>query len=76
MRSYTDPEGRRWDIIVGRESFGALMALFVPAAGNDAPARQSMLAAESHLGADEELDTMEPAALDGLFERSEPKETA
>ncbi|HUG38955.1 MAG TPA: hypothetical protein VMM12_00635 [Longimicrobiales bacterium] len=74
MRRYTDRDGRPWDVVIGRESFGALLALFVPAAGNAGAPRQAMLAAESHVDADAELDGMEPAALDALFERSEPKE--
>ena len=74
MRRYTDPDDRPWDVVIGRESFGALLALFVPAAGNQAGPRQTMLAAESHVDADAELDAMGPAELDGLFERSQPKE--
>ncbi|MBW3552261.1 MAG: hypothetical protein KY466_02055 [Gemmatimonadetes bacterium] len=75
MRRYTDSEGRPWDVVLGRESFGALLALFVPAAGNRAPPRQSMLGAESRQGAATELADLEPAELDALFERSQPKET-
>lgn len=75
VRHYTDPDGHAWDIVIGRESFGALLALFVPAAGNAGAPRQAMLVAESHVDADAELDAMKPADLDGLFERSEPKET-
>lgn len=75
MRRYTDREGRRWDVVLGRESFGALLALFVPVAGNTATPRQTMLGADSRQGAAKELDDLEPAELDALFERSQPKET-
>jgi hypothetical protein len=75
VRRYADEAGRAWDIVIGRESFGALLALFVPAAGNPDAPRQAMLTADSHAGAEAELDAMEPVDLDGLFERSQPKET-
>ena len=74
MRRYTDPDGRPWDVVLGRESFGALLALFVPAAGNGAAPRQTMLGADSRQGAATELEDLEPAELDALFERSQPKE--
>lgn len=74
MRRYTDSEGRPWDVVLGRESFGALLALFVPAAGNREPPRQTMLGADSRQGGATELGDMEPAELDELFERSQPKE--
>lgn len=60
--------------MLGRESFGALLALFVPAAGNREPPRQTMLGSDSRQGAATELEDMEPAELDALFARSEPKE--
>lgn len=75
MRRYTDRLGRKWDVVIGRESFGALLALFVPAAGNQDGPRQAALGSDSRVGADAALDGMESADLDGLFERSEPKET-
>lgn len=75
MRRYTDRLGRRWDIVIGRESFGALLALFVPVGGNDEGPRQVALVSDSRVGADAELDAMQGPQLDGLFERSEPKET-
>ena len=75
MLRYTDDDGGVWDVVIGRESFGALLALFVPAAGNAAGARQTMLGADSRTGADAELDAMSTAELDGLFKRSKPKDT-
>lgn len=72
MRRYTDPAGRTWDVVLGRESFGTLLALFVPAAGNAGGPRQTVLAATSPRDAEAELDG---GRLDALFERSTPKET-
>lgn len=75
MRRYTDRLGRRWDIVIGRESFGTLLALFVPAAGNGEGPREAVLESDAQVEAEAELDAMRPADLDGLFERSKPKET-
>ncbi len=73
MRRFTDPRGRSWDVVVGRESFGALYALFVPAAETRAETRQALLQAESQTGARQSVEEMTEAELTELFERSEPK---
>lgn len=75
MRRFTDAQGRAWDVVIGRESFGALLALFVPAAGNPEAPRQAVLAAESHMQAEQELDALGAGDLGRLFHRSTPKET-
>lgn len=74
MRRYDDPAGRAWDIVIGRESFGTMLALFVPAGGNTEAPRQAVLDAESHAEAEATLDALQPADLVGLFERSQLKE--
>lgn len=73
MRRYRDPRGREWDVVVGRESFGALYALFVPAAETRAETRQTLLQADSQAGAWDALDGMTDEEMDELFDRSEPK---
>lgn len=73
MRRITDREGVAWDVIVGRESFGALYALFVPAGGNPGDARQALLQAESQTDAEMEMAAMSTAELGELLGRSEPK---
>ena len=73
MRRFVDREDRTWDVVVGRESYGALYALFVPAAGNPAEMRQALLGAESRGGADSELDAFSQEELEGLLQRSDPK---
>ena len=73
MRRYTDPRGRTWDVVVGRESFGALYALFVPAGETRAETRQTLLHADSQTAARQSLEGMSEDELNGLFERSEPK---
>jgi hypothetical protein len=67
------PGADTWDVLVGRESFGAHYALFVPVGDNPETARQALLRADSQLAADAELDGLSSAELDRLLERSEPK---
>jgi hypothetical protein len=73
MRDFTDGEGRRWDIVIGRESWGAFVALFVPKR-HDQDVRQAPLRAAAQDAADQELDAMHPHELQELFRRSVPKE--
>lgn len=58
---------------MGRESFGALYALFVPAAETRAETRQTLLQADSKGAAQESLEAMSQEEMNELFERSEPK---
>ncbi|MFO7894277.1 MAG: hypothetical protein R6U63_11120 [Longimicrobiales bacterium] len=73
MRRYTDPRGRDWDIVVGRESFGALYALFVPSGETRAETRQALLQEESKPQAQAAVEAMSDSEIDDLFERAEPK---
>lgn len=73
MRRYSDPRGRSWDVVVGRESFGALYALFVPAGRTRAETRQTLLQADSQMAAQDSLESMSEEELNELFQRSEPK---
>lgn len=72
MRSFEDERGRAWDVVVGRESWGAFFAIFVPS-GHEAGIRQAMLEGESAGGAAREVDAMDRDELLELFDRSEPK---
>lgn len=73
MRRFTDRRNRAWDVVVGRESFGALYALFVPAGKTRAETRQTLLDADSQAAAQESVAAMSDDDLNALFERSEPK---
>lgn len=73
MRRYTDPRGREWDVVVGRESFGALYALFVPAGETRAETRQALLQEESKRKAQIAVEAMSEEELNELFQRAEPK---
>jgi hypothetical protein len=73
MRRHTDAQGHAWDVVVGRESFGALYALFVPAGSNPGEMRQALLGADSQAEADAELDALSSEELNELLRESEPK---
>lgn len=73
MRRYTDPRGRDWDVVVGRESFGALYALFVPSGETRAETRQTLLQEESKSKAQAAIEAMSDEELNDLYRRSEPK---
>jgi len=75
MRKFTDRDGARWDVVLGRESWGALLALFVPVSGGGA-VRQAMLQASAQEVAMQELDTMDDTALQDLLERSVVRDEA
>lgn len=76
MRRWTDPEGREWDVVIGRESWGALCALFVPrSASAEVAARQAALHAADHVAAETELARMDEHEIATLFQASSEKET-
>ena len=71
MRRFQDAEGRRWEAVVGRESWGAFFAIFVPAASGEV--RQSQLQAATWSEAERELDAMDDRGLYELLGRSTVK---
>jgi hypothetical protein len=73
VRELHDAEGRRWEVVVGRESWGAFFAIFVPDR-EGLPFRQSLLRAASYEAAARELDELGREALLELFSESERKE--
>jgi hypothetical protein len=70
MRRITDESGKRWDVALGRESWGSFVLLFTPLDGGEA--RKATLASETMLQADQELDSLSDEALRERFTRSEP----
>lgn len=74
MRRFDDPEGRAWEVVAGRESWGSFFAIFIPVEGHaDAPVLQAPLAATSYEEAALVLDGLEVQALRDLLRRSHPK---
>ena len=73
MRRFRDRDGFAWDVVLGHESWGASVALFVPPAASDQVVRQALLQASGH-DAVRALDGMDDAALQALLDESLPKE--
>jgi hypothetical protein len=74
MKRFTDRDDRLWDVVVGRASWGASYALFVPAGGSSADVRQAALGASSHEQAMNELDALDAAGLQALLDASTLKD--
>ena len=74
MRRFSDADGRTWDVVLGRESWGTLYALFVPAGiGRDEPIRQALLRSSGYDQAQRELETMDEPDLLRLLADAEPR---
>jgi len=77
VRTFEDDEGARWDVVVGRESWGAFFAIFVPRERDGADAggevRQVMLDADDGNEAGRTLDRMDDDELRELLRESKPK---
>ena len=71
IREFEDGSGRLWDVVAGRESWGTIVAIFVPADGSDSP-RQTPLQAEGYEDGFAELEALEVRDLRRLLERSRP----
>lgn len=72
MKRFRDRDGVEWEVVAGRESWGAIVALFVPVA--DGPEmRQAPLPADGYGEATTLLDSMSHPALQELLDRSGPK---
>lgn len=70
MRGFTDDAGQRWQVVLGKESWGTLVLVFSPLAGGDA--RTSPLAAETSFTANAELDALSDAELRDRLRGSRP----
>lgn len=73
MRTFEDESGARWDVVTGRESWGAIFAIFVPRGRGGRALRQTPLRASGYEEASEELAALDDAGLRELLDRSEPK---
>lgn len=74
MRRFRDDEGRTWDAVVGRESWGAFYAILVPDGGGEV--RQAALTGMSSAEAERELEEMGRGDLLALLAGSRPKDAA
>lgn len=82
MRSFEDEDGRVWDVVAGRESWGAVFAIFIPRRGSSDDAtgergetgpRQTPLQATGYAQANRELENLDDDGLRQLLARSDPK---
>ena len=70
MRRFADSAGKRWEAILGRESWGTFVVLFAPAEGGDV--RKTVLSSESALAAEAELDALTDEELRARLVASSP----
>jgi hypothetical protein len=70
MRRFTANDGAVWDAIVGHESWGTFVVLFTPVAGG--AVRKSVLAEETAIAAETELDAKSDENLRVLLDESSP----
>lgn len=74
MRAFEDKNGLRWEVVAGRESWGAIFAIFIPSEGGPG-LRQAPLRASSYEEANGELEALDESGLQALLEGAEPKDT-
>lgn len=74
MRLFRDPGGREWEAIVGRESWGTVVAIFL-LREESGPPRQTLLEVSSADEGNRLLMEMTPEQLQGLLAGSVLKPT-
>ncbi|HEX2168510.1 MAG TPA: hypothetical protein VHG09_14845 [Longimicrobiales bacterium] len=70
MRRFRDRSGMMWDVVLGRESWGTSVALFVPPTSSDRNVRQAPLQSVAQDAAVRELENMDDAALQAMLDHS------
>jgi len=73
MKRFTDRDGRKWEAVPGRGSWGMHVVLFVPV-GHEAPIRQAELAASTMDQAMDEIERAADARLRELLEGSRQRD--
>jgi len=69
---FTADDGCEWEVVAGRESWGAIVAIFIPVE-EDQALRQTHLTAASYEEANTELGALGQEALQALLDRATPK---
>ena len=75
MRKFVDDGGRTWDVVMGRESWGTVVAIFVVQDGSEPP-RQALMDVKSPEEGTRRLSGMTDEDLGDLFAGSDAKPTA
>jgi hypothetical protein len=70
VRSFLDEAGRRWEVVLGKASWGTLVLILAPTAGGDA--RTSVLTSETSFDANAELDALTDDDLRARLRDSRP----
>jgi hypothetical protein len=70
LRRFTDSRGDIWEIVRGRESYGAMVVLFCHV--SDGRVFKSYLDSDSALDADREIEAMSDEALCARLEDADP----
>lgn len=73
MKTFEDESGATWDVVAGRESWGGLLALFIPRNRGGTGVRQAPLRASDYQQALSELHELDENELRRLLEASEPR---
>jgi len=72
MRTFDDALGRKWEVVVGRESWGVTVAMFIPADGGD-DVRETPLEVDGYEEGIAEVEALDERGLKDIFERSRAK---
>ncbi|MFO7858744.1 MAG: hypothetical protein R6V11_07465 [Ectothiorhodospiraceae bacterium] len=72
MRRISDSEGNHWDVVVGRESYGMQVYLFMPVDGGGI--RKALMAADTRLDGEQELEAADSSFLQDRLAMSVPWE--
>jgi hypothetical protein len=70
MRRFLSEDGALWDAVIGHESWGTFVVLFTPVAGG--AARKVILAGETAIAAETELDAKTDDELRRMLVESNP----
>lgn len=73
IRLYRDHRGGRWEVLLGRESWGVQLALFV--SRDEDAVRQTVLDATSQEEATRYLSDLDEEGIDEVFQKSERRVT-
>ena len=74
MRAFRAKDGIEWDVVVGRESWGTVVAMFI-SRGGTAPPRQTVLETVSADGALQWIRELSAEQLQDLLDKAELKAT-
>ena len=75
MRSFVDGHGLVWEVVLGRESWGRIVAILYCREGGG-PVLEALLEGAGYEQASRELDDMDTEGLRHMLENAHPKDLA